>query len=81
MRLTLEMVRVHNCSVVNRPVRPELGRNGAVFFETRRGRTEGTAVLARVLARWLLWRLAYGCGHEAGGLRPPWAATSPHAEE
>jgi hypothetical protein len=24
---------------------------------------------------------AQGCGHEAGGMRPPWAATSPHAEE
>jgi len=32
-------------SVVNRPVRPELGRNGAVFFEAGRGRTEGTAVI------------------------------------
>ena len=30
--------------VVNRPVRLELGRNGAVFFEAGRGRTEGTAV-------------------------------------
>jgi hypothetical protein len=35
---------VQRFSVVNRPVRPELGRNGAVFFEAGRGRTEGTAV-------------------------------------
>ena len=34
----------YGSSVVNRPVRPELGRNGAVFFEAGRGRTEGTAV-------------------------------------
>ena len=31
-------------SVVNRPVRPELGLNRAVFFELGRGRMEGTAV-------------------------------------
>ena len=34
-------------SGVNRPVCPELGRNGAVFFEAGRGRTEGTAVIGR----------------------------------
>jgi len=28
-------------------VRPELERNGAVFFEAGRGRTEGTAVIGR----------------------------------
>jgi hypothetical protein len=32
--------RVHT-SVVNRPVCPKPGRNGAVFFEAGRGRTEG----------------------------------------
>jgi len=38
-------------------------------------------VLARDLAWWLLCRLASGWWCKAGRLRPPWAPTSPHAEE
>jgi hypothetical protein len=43
-QLTIAERHLKGARVVNRPVRPELGRNGAVFFEAGGGRTEGTAV-------------------------------------